>query len=125
MPYWLSKRNQLANVPAALGSGGSAAASTHTHTGPNHSHQWFQYEGVSAHDKSYNSGGSDVVADNTASVKTTSNLHGLKWGEAGSDPNTLDGEDTDLWTSKDGTGATGAANAYYQEVAAFTKDTYT
>lgn len=39
----------------------------HRHTGPYHNHQWYNRTGVSAHDQSYNSGGSAINLSTIAS----------------------------------------------------------
>jgi hypothetical protein len=118
---WQDDSALIYSASGALGSGGSVAASAHTHTGPSHNHQW--YEGSGNEDQTYNSGGSAInlpySAEQPSYVEMLVKIGAVSMSSGNA--YALDDGFTDL----DGTGASGASTAYYQEVAAFTKDTYT
>lgn len=75
---------------------------SHTHTGPNHNHQWFDWQGAGTTDKSYASNGTAQNLSLTASQ--SGNYHLVV-----SQNNYTDALDADQYTSKSGTGNTGAA----------------
>jgi len=85
--------------------GGTEAGETwanlkaHTHTGPSHNHKFYDYQGASATDKVYNSGGSAINI--TGAVNS-----GYQKIQIGTGSETK--PDEDWYTSNNGTGATGA-----------------
>ena len=79
---------------------------SHTHTGPDHNHQWYNRDGTTAvSDKSYNSGGSSIDLNGT-------NKAGTAWYFVLS--NTASGKHptVDYYTDNEGTGSTSAGSSH-------------
>lgn len=74
---------------------------SHVHSGPSHNHQWYSYNGGSANDSTFNSGGSSIDLP----IAGSSGLGDAIVGQLGDTGSKLSG---DCYTSNAGTGNTGS-----------------
>jgi len=88
------------NIEGSLAASGGAATAPHTHTGPSHVHQWYDYFGVNSSAQTFDSNGSGVW---TTFATNAGGVTQIAAGYAA-------GLSVDGYTTAAGTGATGSTS---------------
>ena len=92
--------------------GNTVAEAAHTHTGPSHNHQWYDYRTPSQADQSYNTGGSAVTFAGTAAAGYGMNVDNASVAKASED----------YYTTLAGTGATSGGSSHVHGGSTITHD---